>query len=307
MNAITETIEAQTSKLINPDPFCEVRLQQIEHKGKLTDKHMIEIMDAKTGEYTEIPGVSTVHSAGYNLVTNKQVHELALGVINQIGMPFEPIRTFSSGHSKPVFWNTKRFSEKWYSPAVAFDEPVGGSKMMLGMEVTNSYDGSSKVGLAFFAIRLACSNQFYSSHLLGKPFEFSHLSDGGDIAGDILGATHELENKAAAFARLAPMMKLMADTHVTSFQDFLQLRKDLQASTGTEFRDKQILNELTGCGITKECGINSTYEDPSSFWSIANAYTAVTTHGIDGPRGSDVSGRVVDWMVGRAQALAVLR
>ena len=81
----------------------------------------------------------------------------------------------------------------------------------------------------------------------------------------------------------------------------------ITGGTGSEFRDKQILNELTGCGITKECGINSTYEDPSSFWSIANAYTAVTTHGIDGPRGSDISGRVVDFMVARAKALSVLR
>lgn len=305
MNAITERIEAvPESKLINPDPFCDVRLQQIEHKGKLTDKYMVEIMDAKTSEFVELPGVSTVHSDNYHLVTNKQVHDLALNVIDRIGMPFEPIRTFGSGHSKPVYWNTKRFSAKWYSPSVSFDEPQGGSKMMLGMEVTNSYDGSSKVGLAFFAIRLACANQFYSNHLLGRPFEFSHLMGDGDIQQDILGATQDLADTASNFGRLAPSMKLLADTHVTSFKDFLQLRKDIQASTGTEFRDKQILNELSGCGITKECGINSTYEDPSSFWSIANAYTAVTTHGIDGPRGSDVSARVVDWMVSRAKSLA---
>ena len=85
--------------------------------------------------------------------------------------------------------------------------------------------------------------------------------------------------------------------------DFLALRREMQEGTGVEFRDKQVLNELSGCGITRECGIDAQYGDPSSYWSIANAYTAVSTHGIDGPRSSDVSARIVDWMVARAEGI----
>lgn len=294
------TPKSEKSKLLNDDPFCDVRLQQIEHKGRLTDKYMIEMMDPVTSEFVELPGVGTVHAKGYNLVTNKQVHNLALEVIDHIGTPFVPIKSFGGSHSKPVYWNTKKFTEKWYSPSVAFNEPRGGSSMMLGMEVTNSYDGSCKVGLSFFAIRIACANQFYSNHLLGKPFEFSHLMNGDDMGSDILGATQALQNMAGNFGRLAPSIKCLNEAHVTSFPDFLQLRKDMQAGTGADFRDKEVLNELSGSGITSKCGVNSTYSDPSSYWDIANAYTAISTHGVDGPRGADLSARVVDWMVARA-------
>lgn len=297
------TREDNVSKLINDDPFCDVRLTQIENKGKLTDKYMIELLDDKTQEFVELPGVGAVHSEDYKLVTNKQVHELALEVMNRISRTFRPIHTFADGHSKPIYWNAKRFSEKWYSPDVTFDDPRKQSQMMLGMEVTNSYDGSSKVGLSFFALRLACSNQFYSSNILGRPFEFSHLSAGEDITDDIMGATNRFTDMASHFGRMAGSMKLLADTHVTTFQDFLALRRELQAGTGSEFRDKQILNELSGCGITKSIGMDLEYSDPSSYWDITNAYTAVTTHGVGGPRGSDLSARVVDWMVMRATSM----
>jgi hypothetical protein len=280
--------------IINRDPFCDVRLQQIENRGKKTDKFMIEMMDPETNEFREVPGVGTVHSAGYKLVTNKQVRDMAQKVMQDSGLAFKPLP------HQHMFWSGRRYAEKWYSPTVGL--PVkGGSQMMLGVEISNSYDGSAKIGLSFFAMHAVCSNQFYGRNLMGDPFELQHSNRGGNLDDDIQDALNQINFKAANFAKIAPHINLLADTHVSSFDDFLGFRRELCQSTGVEFRDKQILDELSGCGITKELGLAEVkYADPSSYWDISNAYTAVTTHSVGGPRGADHCGQVIDWITARA-------
>ena len=177
---------------INPDPFCDVRLHNIENQGRATDKFWIEVQDPETEEFVEIPGTGTVHSADYKLVTNRQVRDMAVAVMDDTGMAFEPIAGYPGGHSQPLYWNGRRFSEKWYVPDTAIDVP-GGSSMMLGLEVTNSYDGSCKVGLAFFAMHLVCSNQFYSQNMMGRPFAFPHVNSGGNLEDDIGVALQQIQ------------------------------------------------------------------------------------------------------------------
>lgn len=288
-------------EMINTDPFCDVRLENIEHGGRKTDKFLIALQDPETPtQFREIPGVGTVHSADYSLVTNKQVHDMAAKVIDDSGLTFEPVPTFGEGHSTNLYWNGRRFGEKWFCRDTAVAIP-GGSSMMLGMEVTNSYDGSAKVGLAFFAMHLACSNQFYSQNMLGHPFEFPHVNHGGHLDEDINEAMFQIQEKAKNFGKIAPNIKKLQGAHVESFDDFLALRRELTTTTGVEIRDKQLLDELSGNGVTKELGMKEVkYSDPSSLWDISNAYTAVTTHTVGGPRGSDHSGRVVDFLIRKA-------
>jgi len=291
------------SEIINKDPFCEVRLENITHGGHKTDKFLIALQHPEAPEtFLEIPGVGTVHSADYTLVTNKQVHDMASQVIVDSHMTFEPVPTWGEGHSKNLYWNGRRFSEKWFCKDTAVAVP-GGSSMMLGMEVTNSYDGSAKVGLAFFAMHVACSNQFYSCNMMGQPFEFPHVNRGGKLEEDIGDAMLQIQEKASTFGKIVPNIKRMQETHVASFKGFLNLRKELTTTTGVEIRDKQLLDELSGEGITSELKMHDVhYKDPSSYWDIANAYTAVTTHLVCGPRGSDHSQRVVDFLLKRAIA-----
>lgn len=170
--------------------------------------------------------------------------------------------------------------------------------MMLGLEVTNSYDGSCKVGLAFFAMRVECSNQFYSHNLLGRPYALPHVNNGGDINEDMQDAFNAIKTQASNFGKVLPAMRQLEARHCAKFTDFLDLRKKLVQDTRLEFRDRAVLDELCGCGITQELKMdNVKYEDPSSYWNILNAYTAVTTHEIGGPRGSDMSQRVTDWFI----------
>lgn len=286
------------SEIVNTDPFCEVRLDQIEHAGRKTDKYMITMFDPELNGFREIPGVGTVHSGDYRLVTNKQVHDMAVKVMDDTRMTFKPVPGFgAAGHSKSLDWTGRRFSEKWFCEDTALSIP-GGSSMMLGLEVTNSYDGSAKVGLAFFAMHVACSNQFYSNLMMGRPFEFPHVNRGGELNEDINAAMSEIQNRAAGFAKIGPNMKALQGAHVASFDGFLSLRKELAVTTGVEIRDKPLLDELSGQGITTELKLKDVrYNDPSSYWDISNAYTAVTTHVVGGHRGSEQSQRVVDFLL----------
>ena len=286
-----------TLQVINNDPFCAVRLDDVEHLGRKTDKKIIVMQEQDADTFSPIPGVSTVHGDGYRLVTNRQVKDMAVEVMDKTGLEFRPIPCWGAGHNENMFWNGRRYSEKWFCPDT--HAAVGKTAaMMLGLEIVNSYDGSCKVGLSFFAMRVECSNQFYSNNLLGRPYELSHANGGGDINEDMHDAFNMIKTQAGNFGRVLPAMRNLMTEHCSTFDSFLDLRKQVVNDTHLEFRDRQVLDELCGCGITNEMKMAGVkYEDPSSHWDILNAYTAVTTHAIGGPRGSDMSQRVTDWFI----------
>lgn len=292
----TATVEKPTS-LINPDPFCPVQMAMIEHRGQTTDKYLVEIFNPVTGQYQPIPGTGVVHADNYRLVPNKEVHDAAQAVMERSGCKFEPIPTFGHGHSKSLDWDGRKYNEKW----VCRDTHMtvkGRNDMMMGLEIRNSYDGSSKVSLAFFALRVVCANQFYSTNMMGQPFQFPHTYSGGQLGDDFESAVQRIEGQAESFARIAPRIEQLQAAHVSDFQEFLNLRSKIKSDTGVEFRDKQFLDELSGCGVTAELGLKDVrYDDPSSYWDIANAYTALTTHSVGGIRGADHSDRVVNWLL----------
>jgi len=292
----------RTPVMVNTDPFANVRLRNIENNGRATDKFMVEMED-ESGEFREIPGTGTVHSGDYKLVNNQEVYSTAQEILTDSGLKFKPVPTFNGGHSRPTVWNGRRFSAKWYVEDAAVEAPDG-SNVMLGIEATNSYDGSSKVGFSFFAMRLVCSNQFYSRNMLGKPFVFPHINRGGDLDEDIKIGLAQLKVQAGSFAKVLPKLKALQETRCESFNDFLQLRSGV-LGLGFDMRDKHFLNELSGRGITQELGMKDvTYTDPSSYWSIANAATAVTTHLVGGYRGPNQSTRVVDYLLDQADQAA---
>lgn len=289
----------RTDSIINNDPFCDVRLENIQHGTLATDKFMVALQAPETDAYVPIPGVGSVHSGDYKLVTNRQVHDMALYVMDETKLTFKPLPVRRDSLASSIFWNGRRFSEKWYCEEAGVDVP-GGSSMRLGIEVTNSYDGSAKVGIAFFAMHIVCANQFYSRNMMGQPFEFPHVNRGGELSEDIGLAMQQIQTKARDFAKLGPNMKLLNDTRLSTFKDFIDLRQRIKDDTRCEFRDKPLLDELSGHGVSEELELGFKYDDPSNYWNIANAYTAVSTHVVGGPRGADQSGRVVDWLLNNA-------
>ena len=280
----------RVSAMLNPDPFCPVQLAVIEHRGKPTDRIGVEVLNPTTNEFELIPRSGSIHSRGYRLVTNKQLHDITQAVIEKTGYNFRPLMKNGSN----TFWDGKKFAERWYAPEVNMS--TGASTMMLGIEMRNSYDGTSQVRMAFFAMHLACTNQFHSTNILGEPYEFAHyMSGGGDYIRNI---SERILNSAGQFGRMAPAVKQLQASHVDGFQGFLDLRKRMVEEAKVDLREKDLLDELSGRGITSELKLTDVkYDDPSSYWDIANAYTALTTHDVGGIRGSDQSSKVVDWLV----------
>lgn len=290
-------------EMLNPDPYCPVRMTRIlDTRGAVTDKFMTEVQTPEQ-VWRPIPGVRTVHGAGYRLVTNAQVRDMAHTAMEATKLNFEQVPSWGNGHSRGITWNGKYYLERWYTKDVYVEAP-NGSKVMLGLEVRNSYDDSCKVGLAFFAMHCACSNQFFSHNMFGKPFTFSHIGDGGELDDELNPTRDALLQNAGRFGAVLPHIKQLCDARFMTMQEFLDLRRRMAVKTKAEFRDRQILDELAGDGITKKLGIEvgQAYGTPDSYWALANAYTAVTTHMVGGLRGQELSQRATDFLIQDARA-----
>jgi len=295
---------ANEVNIINPDPYCPVRLTQILNRGRHTDKFCVEVQKPDSDEFMELPGVATVHGADYALIPNARIHELAQDVMRNAGLAFQPVPSFGGGHSAPLTWTGKNYLERWYTPDVKIQLPTG-SQVMLGIEVRNSYDKSCRAGLAFFAMHVACSNQFHGHNILGEAFSFRH-TDADSLGDNLNDAVNQIGQQAENFAQILPKIKMLSETRVGGLKGFLEVRNRMIEQTGLEFRDKGILDELGGHGVTKKLGINvgTAYGDPDTYWALANAFTAITTHQVGGLRGCDHSGRALDFLLEDAGRVA---
>jgi hypothetical protein len=294
------------TSLVNDDPFAAVRMENIQREGVRTDKYYVAIQKPDSEEFTDIPGVGAVHSEDYQLVTNQAVHDLALEVISTTGMDFRHVPSFGEGHSQPIMWNGHRFCERWFTEDVKVDAPgAGGGHFALGLQVENSYGGSSSVSFSFFGMYLLCSNQFHSGNLFSAE-RFPHVSasKGGDLHADLEWAKSRLVAQAETFGKIQPQLDLLAETRVEGVRGFLDLRRRMHAETGVNTRDRMWLDELSGQGISNTLELpHDTYGEVESYWALSNAYTALTTHAVGGIQGAAQSSRVVDWMLDDAKRL----
>lgn len=297
-------VEARADvEMLNPDPYCPVRMSPIlDSRGAATDKLMVELQTPEQ-VWRPIPGVRTVHGAGYRLVTNAQVRDMAHVAMEATGLKFEQVPTFGVGRSQGTTWNGKYYLERWYTRDTQVMSPTGHA-VMLGLEVRNSYDDSCRVGLAFFAMHCACHNQFFSKRLFGVPLSFSHIGEGGNLDAEVESSRSMMLMHAERFGAVMPHIQKLCDTRFLTMQEFLELRRRMAVKTKAEFRDRQILDELDGRGITRSLGIEvgQAYGTPDSYWALANAYTAVTTHMVGGLRGQELSMRATDFLIADAEA-----
>jgi hypothetical protein len=300
---MAEKVEAKKrTDMINRDPFCPVRLQNVEINGKATDKFVVMMQD-EAGAQQPLVGVNAVHSADYTLVPNRQVFDMISDVLTRAKAKFEPIPTFGAGHSTPTYWDGKRYSAKWFTKDVIVDGPS--HAIAMGVEAINSYDGSQPVGIRFFAMHVLCANQFYIQNQLGS-FIFRHVSrDAGiNLTENVNDTLSMLREQAGRFVSVAGRFKELSTKRIKNFKDFLQMRSEANTKFWSPSRDSDVLDELNGTGITHTLGIPQQNQDPASLWSILNAYTAVCTHRIGGFNGSNLSDSVTQFMLNRAELKA---
>lgn len=294
--------------MINPDPFAEVRLSRILHNGQATDKYLIEQLD-ESNEWQPIPGVGTTHSENYVLVPNQRVHDLMAGVIDRVrdgvagsnkSIEFQPL-----SHS-PLLWNGKAYSERWFTEDLSISPKVGG-RIMLGIEARNSYDNSSKVSVAFYAMSMQCANQFRSSHLFGTPFVVSHIGRDGDLMDNVEDVCRKVEGSAARFLSLAPELDRLCDARLETLDDYYKFLDKCESTTGLSINDKKLRQEIMGVGATSKVKdlVNPTafYGARGSLWSLLNAYSAIETHEGSGFSGAGKIERFMDFCVREAREM----
>ena len=290
--------------LINRDPLAPVEMYQMQIDGKPSDTYAVRMLDEQ-GQMQTLPGLSARHSKDYTLIPNQQVYDLVSDILTRSGRNFLPVPEYGTrGHSKATYWDGRRYSAKWYCPELGGELP-GGHAVAMGIEAVNSYDSTQPVGIHFFAMHVLCSNQFYASNMLTS-FVFRHVEReaGIRLQDNVTDTLHYLRQQSEQFMRCLPMFGELTKKHVSdkadSLQGFLGFRNRINVDCWTRSRDADVLDELQGRGITAELGIKQLQSDPSSYWNILNAYTAVSTHGVGGFAGANLSDRVTQFVLNDA-------
>lgn len=289
-----------TDKIINTDPYADVRLEKIIHNNVETDKVIVEMAD-ENGVYHAMKGLGGVHGESYTLVPNSQVHELVSDVLTRTGKEFKPVGSMgAASRNTHTYWDGKKWSEKWYCDSI--NHEIGDSAIALGVEALNSYDGSYPVGIRFFAMHMLCANQFYTGNALGS-FIFRHMNNdaGIHLQDNINDALQLIRQQADRFLEVAPRFKALTSKHVDGMNGYLELRSTMNKDFWKSSRDCDVLDELYGNGISKQMGIKQLDTDPTCYWNILNAYTAVSTHKVGGFNGQKASEKVTCCILDRTK------
>jgi hypothetical protein len=202
-------------EIINADPFAAVDLVELlTADGDQSGTFAVRMLEPEEGNMIPLKGQGARHGSGYRLVTNERIYQIAVDILTRSGHEFQPVPTYGLSKSDAITWDGTRFSAKWYVENVGEDIMVGDikSRLMLGCEAKNSYDGSTKLAIEFFMMFQACANQFYSSNLLGG-FTFRH-HDRIDhtLDQDIEDAVQLITAQAQVFTNAMPKIRHLMST-----------------------------------------------------------------------------------------------
>jgi hypothetical protein len=274
---------------------------ELEHDGQGSGTFMIRLRSAETGEMTMVSQTSAVHSKGYRLIANSRVNQITQDVLTRTGMDWLPLPKYGSKSKvTDCEWDGKKFAQRFYIPEVNVDVNEGeGTKLMLGVEAVNSYDGSYGVALQFFIMSMACSNQFRPGNFLGG-FNFRHHEAADQsLEADLQDASELLMQQAEKFGSIGVKVdRLLNTTLEEAYEEadrmsgFLAMRSSLGKSWRPSY-DSHVLDELAHQGVTHRMGRIQT-SHTNNLWGTLNAYTAVATHHIGGFNGVKVNRAVTD-------------
>lgn len=287
--------------MLNGDPFCDVDLMNL---SELPGKSVVRLRDAETGEMTPISTMGAIHGSDYQLIPNARLHQMTQDILERSGMKYSPLASGSTSKRSPFTWDGKKFASRWCleGTATKFAEGTNDStSLMLGVEALNSYDGSFKVGIRFFAMSIRCKNQFYSNNLLGG-FTFRHYDKGeNSLEGDISDAVGMLEQQASRFSQCLPKLNKLRDTQIgagNTLKGFLDVHQKIRKSWPSSY-DSLLLDELANNGVTRKefHTEESQTAHTGNLWGLLNAYTAVCTHKIGGFNGAGLNQLITDEFV----------
>jgi len=140
-------------------------------------------------------------SEDYKLVPNRFAYDTALDVIRKSRMRFEP-------HS--IAFDGKHYRQRWFFPEVT-QEPQVGDMIRCGLDVVNSYDGTTQFGISFIAERLKCHNGMMVDFILGAT-KFRHWGNGDKWESELGDAVNYLGSLGNRSEQLLPHINKMLET-----------------------------------------------------------------------------------------------
>jgi hypothetical protein len=224
------------------DPFAEIkRVPLFTPSGHQSSRYAI-VVDPQ-GEHEE----AGIVSEDYNLVENRTVVDAAERILAEAQQ--------NADVGSQIF-DGKRFRQRYVLQKSTFDVAPG-DVVALTLDVQNSYDGSTRFGIAFNLQRLVCSNGMVVDQLLGG-FRFKHnVTHGSDFDLEVEQAVDRLKQISRNVHQIAPQFQAMTQRRL-SIKGIQKTFRDLTLPKGLI---SDVFLELEGMRI----------------WDVYNAFTHVLT------------------------------
>jgi len=220
------------------DPFADVVTEPLKLQNGNHSSRYAVILDPD-GAHEEVGIVSS----DYKLVPNSAVAEVANDVLLKTGFDYE---------DQHILFDGKHFRQRFILHQVEGEVKVGDIVKVV-VDSINSYDGSTKFGLEFNALRLACSNGMMVSFMLGG-FRFKHW---GDRSFD-----EELQNAAMQIGDVGNQLHYLMP-QLTDMTKKRVKRADIQNSS-----------RETNLPLNLQAKVFNAIEE-DTLWGLYNAYTDV--------------------------------
>jgi hypothetical protein len=221
------------------DPLAPVAKEQLQTGSGVKSSRYAIIMDPD-GLRQEVGVVSE----DYQLIPNRIARDVALDILTRSGLSFE---------ERSLAFDGRRYRQRWVIPEFSV-EPKLGDFVRLGLDVVNSYDGTTPFSLSFIAERLQCLNGMVVDFILGA-FRFRHWGENGRFKEELETAVSTLTMLGENSEKLLPGMKRMVETKI-----------DRPTIQGT-FKELELKDNLIAPVFMKI--------DGETEWDFYNAFTRV--------------------------------
>ena len=225
-----------------------------QNSGNLTGYSVeVEDPDSKTG-YKHLGNVS----AGYLLLPNEEVRELALEIARQSGLPFKESR---------IYWDGSRFCH--VLDFLETEEVEAGDEVGLSLITRSSYDKSWRYECALMGKRFVCDNGALSGEFFAR-VSFKHMKAGGAEGADEAEQWKEIVREGMAVVERAP-----EDLH-----RFVEGLRRLQRAPMSDAHLRAVWEGLPGIGDSLLGKVMARYlacEEPT-LYGLLNAGTNVFWH-----------------------------
>lgn len=179
-------------KSVFSDPYAEVDIQPVQVAGEDVPKVAVRVKD-DSGNYK----VSGILHKDYQLYKNSLVRDVVSDIITRSGMEWANLKTL---------WDGKKYASYVYTKNPIIEIKNGHTyPIHLGAMARNSYDGSTKLGLEFFAMNTICMNQYIARKTMGY-FAIRHTGNNGF---DINDALQNISLGATRLTQLAPRLQTL--------------------------------------------------------------------------------------------------